>query len=135
MERASVQQYSTSSSIGLRVSRIQSSSTALGVVTTHEHLIDCIAAILSDFSYSDRDHRVQQLEWEISTPKLPASIKNPSSLPVKLEQIILSQDYKPLIGTVAVHNLAVNKSVIARFTFDNWNTIADVDATYNDDLC
>lgn len=52
---------------------------------------------------------------------------------MRVEQVVLSPDYKELIGTVAVANLAFNKTVIVRFTLDFWKTTSEVLAEYADD--
>lgn len=49
---------------------------------------------------------------------------------VRLEQMQLSNDNTSLIGWVAVANLAFEKDVSCRYTFDNWGTYFDVTAQY-----
>ncbi|KAF5661872.1 hypothetical protein FCIRC_11675 [Fusarium circinatum] len=71
LERVSIQLSSLSSSLSLRVSGILSSSTALKIVISYEHLMDCAEAILSDFSYSTQEYRQPFIEWELSTPGPP----------------------------------------------------------------
>lgn len=73
LERATIRRCSISSSLSLRVSGILSSSTALEMVMNYENLMDCAEAILSDFSYSTQEDRQPLIEWEISTPDLPAN--------------------------------------------------------------
>jgi Carbohydrate/starch-binding module (family 21) len=51
-------------------------------------------------------------------------------LPIRVEQIYLSKDFKSLIGIVAVANLAFEKHVTARFTFDYWKTTSEVAAEF-----
>ncbi|KAF1997492.1 carbohydrate-binding module family 21 protein [Amniculicola lignicola CBS 123094] len=133
LERASIQQCSKSSSVGLRVSGIHSSSAALMVGTSHEHLIDCVEAILSDFSYSDTDDRDPDPEWEISTPNLPSKPRENDTSLVRLEDIVLFQNHI-LIGTVAVKDLAFAKSVTARCTPDSRKTASEVEAEYAEDM-
>jgi len=45
---------------------------------------------------------------------------------VKLERLWVSADEKSFLGSVAVANLAAEKSVTCRFTFDHWETISEV---------
>jgi hypothetical protein len=49
---------------------------------------------------------------------------------VKLERLWVSADEKSFLGSVAVANLAAEKSVTCRFTFDHWETISEVHAQY-----
>jgi hypothetical protein len=51
--------------------------------------------------------------------------------PVSLGDLKLCQNRKQLIGSVIVHNIAFQKCVSCRFTFDNWETISEVSATYS----
>lgn len=71
-------------------------------------------------------------EWEIRLSNFPAETEECKHLPVRVERVFLSSDNKNLIGVVAVQNLAFNKQVTARFTFDYWKTTSEVTADYND---
>lgn len=67
--------------------------------------------------------------WEIiSSSTVFKTTKNPKS--VKLERLWVSADEKSFLGSVAVANLADEKSVTCRFTFDHWETISEVHAHY-----
>ncbi|KAH7126099.1 putative phosphatase regulatory subunit, partial [Dactylonectria macrodidyma] len=50
---------------------------------------------------------------------------------VRLEKVWLSSDKKSLLGSVAVSNLAIQKSVVCRFTFDYWKTTSEIAAEYS----
>jgi len=52
-------------------------------------------------------------------------------MPVRLEQVSLSADYKSFGGIVAIQNIAYQKSVATYFTLDNWKTISKVFASYS----
>lgn len=72
--------------------------------------------------------------WEINLPNFPKDLESRKSMMVRLEKVFLSNDGKTLSGTVAVANIAFQKSVVARFTFDYWRTVSEVIAEYKDDV-
>jgi hypothetical protein len=80
------------------------------------------------FGYDDEP------QWEIGLPNFPKDHEARKSLPVRLEKVCLSTDKKNLIGTIAVANLSFQKSVVARFTFDYWQTVSEVNAEYSSDV-
>lgn len=51
---------------------------------------------------------------------------------VKVESLVLSDDGSSLVGRVLVRNIAFEKWVAARFTFDWWQTTSEVSARYVD---
>jgi len=79
-------------------------------------------------------HDAGRVEWEIEVPNFPKDLEARKSLPVRLEKVYLSTDGNNLIGTVAVANLAFQKLVTARFTFDYWQTVSDVTAEWTNDV-
>lgn len=88
----------------------------------------------SSFSDESSNHsRPSSYEWTIITANFPAETYERLQLPVRVEKVVLSPDYKKLIGTVAVANLAFNKTVVIRFTLDFWKTTSEVFAEYADD--
>ncbi|RBR05771.1 hypothetical protein FVER53590_05835 [Fusarium verticillioides] len=97
LERATIKRCSISSSLSLRVSGILSSSTALEMVMNYENLMDCAEAILSDFSYSTQEDRQPLIEWEISTPDLPAN----GTDNLALNQVLA--DLKTGLGEIRLH--------------------------------
>jgi len=82
------------------------------------------------FRYED-GYKSHVFEWEIRTANFPRDTVDRLSQPVRVENIFLSSDFKTLVGTVAVANIAFQKLVIARFTFDYWKTTSEVVAEYN----
>ncbi|KAA8892576.1 putative phosphatase regulatory subunit-domain-containing protein [Sphaerosporella brunnea] len=80
------------------------------------------------FGYDDEP------QWEIGLPNFPKDTESRKCLPVRLEKLCLSTDKKNLIGTVAVANLAFQKSVVSRFTFDYWQTVSEVTAEFSSDV-
>ena len=79
--------------------------------------------------------RAPPFEWEIKLANFPyQDVETRKALPVHVERITLSSDNKNLIGSIAVQNLAFNKIVVSRFTFDYWKTTSDVVAEYNHDV-
>lgn len=51
-------------------------------------------------------------------------------LDIKLEQVVLSKDGRAVEGTVLVRNIAFEKWIAARFTFDRWQTTSEVTAKH-----
>ena len=73
-------------------------------------------------------------EWELRLANFPQENSSRLAQPVRLERLFLSPDKNTLIGSVAVANLAFQKHVAARFTFDYWRTVSEVSATYFHDV-
>lgn len=78
--------------------------------------------------------RSSTYEWDISVANFPPESDARRSKPVFVERIFLSSDKKNLIGNIAVQNLAFQKAVIVRFTFDYWKTTSEIGADYNNDI-
>ncbi|RMZ83244.1 hypothetical protein DV738_g1214, partial [Chaetothyriales sp. CBS 135597] len=79
--------------------------------------------------------RQQSFEWEIKLPNFSAPrAQDPKAKAVQVERIFLSSDNKNLIGCIAVQNLAFHKSVVTRFTFDNWKTTSELVAEYSQEV-
>lgn len=76
----------------------------------------------------------QLFEWELRLANFPRDLPSRSHKPVRLERISLSSDNNNLVGVVAVANLAYQKNVAARFTFDYWKTVSEVTAEYTHDV-
>ncbi|CAZ81807.1 unnamed protein product [Tuber melanosporum] len=91
----------------------------------------------TEFPFSGEDSfrsREPPFEWEISLPNFPKDSDSRKHMPVRIERVVLSTDKKNLIGTVAVSNIAFQKSVVVRFTLDYWETVSEVSAEYNNDV-
>ncbi|KAI0428065.1 putative phosphatase regulatory subunit-domain-containing protein [Xylaria sp. FL1042] len=73
-------------------------------------------------------------EWEIVMNNPPADTLIRKGLPVRLERVWMSPDQKSLFGFVSVANLAFQKSVVCRFTFDYWKTTSEVGAEYHHEI-
>ncbi|KAJ7771478.1 putative phosphatase regulatory subunit-domain-containing protein [Mycena metata] len=58
----------------------------------------------------------------------------PGELDVKLQALTLSEDGTSVGGTVAVRNMAFDKWVAVRFTFDDWQTTSEVTGRYSHSL-
>ncbi|GKT47699.1 protein phosphatase 1 regulatory subunit 3C [Colletotrichum spaethianum] len=81
-----------------------------------------------------RGARTPPYEWEIVTANHPIDTPIRKSLPVRLERVWLSPDQKNLLGSIAVANLAFQKSVTCRFTLDYWKTTSEVGAEYSHEI-
>lgn len=73
-------------------------------------------------------------EWEIVTTNFPTETPIRKGLPARLERVWMSSDQKSLIGSVSVANLAFQKSVVCRFTFDYWKTTSEIGAEYHHEI-
>lgn len=80
------------------------------------------------------DVRSPQYEWEIVTANFPSETPIRKSLPVKMERVWMSPDQKSLMGSISVANLAFQKAVACRFTFDYWKTTSEVGAEYQQEI-
>ena len=79
--------------------------------------------------------RLPPFEWEIKLANFPQyEVEARKVGPVHVERIFLSSDNKNLIGSIAVQNLAFQKLVVSRFTFDYWKTTSEVVADYSNDV-
>lgn len=77
---------------------------------------------------------LDRTEWHIAVPNFtPPDIAHESRI-VYVENIFLTSDKTKLIGHVAVKNLAFEKHVSIKYTLDNWKTITELTAEYNDDV-
>lgn len=71
---------------------------------------------------------------ELHLPNFPRDTEILNSL-VRLQKVWLSVDRKSVRGTVVVANLAFQKHVVCRFTFDYWRTVSEVTAEYSRSVC
>lgn len=73
-------------------------------------------------------------EWELLTSNFPHDSEARQSLPARLEKVWLSSDQKSMVGSIAIANLAFQKSVVCRFTLDYWKTTSEVVAEYSHEI-
>lgn len=88
----------------------------------------------SETEYPFEGSASNKLEWDFKLANFPDETFERSSQAVRVERLFLSADTKTLIGTVAVANIAFQKSVAARFTLDYWKTTSEVLAEYDNDV-
>jgi len=85
----------------------------------------------SDYPFSIGDQKSERtIIWELKT-NVPKNTPERQCLPVRLGSLYLSNDSKTLNGLIAVANLAFEKLVAVRFTFDYWKTTSEVKAEYS----
>lgn len=73
-------------------------------------------------------------EWELVLANFPGENILRKSLPARVERVWMSSDQKSLIGSIAVANLAFQKHVVCRFTFDYWKTTSEVGAEFTHEI-
>jgi len=72
-------------------------------------------------------------QYQIELPNFPTGDQAARrDLPVRVESVYLSSNGKNLVGKVLVRNIAFHKFVAVRFTFDHWQTVSEVTATYDE---
>lgn len=87
----------------------------------------------SEYPFSDKK-KANVTEWEIKTTNFPHNNQDRQHQPIRVEKIFLAADQKMLVGVVAVANIAFQKWVTARFTFDYWKTTSEVACEFNHDI-
>ncbi|KAK7952771.1 uncharacterized protein PG986_008499 [Apiospora aurea] len=78
--------------------------------------------------------RTPPFEWEVVIQNFPVETPLRKAMPIRVERIWMSPDQKSLLGSIAVANLAFQKSVVCRFTFDYWKTTSEVGAEYSHEI-
>ena len=98
----------------------------------HFHLVDRPISINSDSSpiKIDNDQSKPGAEWEVIATNFPKNPEEGRHPLVRVKHIHLSKDYQRLLGIITVANVAFEKHVTARFTFDYWQTISEITAGY-----
>ncbi|KAJ6444716.1 carbohydrate-binding module family 21 [Purpureocillium lavendulum] len=64
-------------------------------------------------------------EWKILMPNFPDNSAGRESLPVRLEQLLLLNTQKHLVGSISVAKSVFPEAVVCRFTFDYWKTTSE----------
>ena len=82
--------------------------------------------------------RLNSVDWHLKLPNFPELSYDTKIFEAKsivfLERLFISIDKKFLLGHVAVKNLAFEKSILVRYTFDNWSTIIEIPTIYVPDI-
>ncbi|KAI9375500.1 putative phosphatase regulatory subunit-domain-containing protein [Aspergillus egyptiacus] len=86
-----------------------------------------------EYPFGSHPSEGPSFEWGLRLPNFPHKPPSQSHPRVRLERLFLSSDKNSLVGVVVVANLAYQKHVAARFTFDNWRTTSEVTAEYSHD--
>ncbi|WWC66741.1 uncharacterized protein I206_100646 [Kwoniella pini CBS 10737] len=82
-------------------------------------------------SSTDEEREVKKV-LTVSLPNFPTS--HPPDSELYLESLFLEEDRKALKGVVVCANIAFQKWVAIRFTFDWWQTTSEVTATYKESI-
>ena len=79
------------------------------------------------------EKELSEKQYQIELPNFPTGDQsNRPDNPVRVESVFLSSNGTSLIGKVLVKNIAFHKWVAVRFTFDHWQTVSEVAATFDD---
>ncbi|KAH3663800.1 hypothetical protein OGAPHI_005203 [Ogataea philodendri] len=95
---------------------------------------ECVVS--NNCNATDRFRRLIQ-PWNLVTrnfPKISYRDEIDKETPVFLERCFLNVDKTELWGQVAVKNMYYHKSVTVRYTFNDWDTVINVEATYIPDI-
>ncbi|KAH6654867.1 putative phosphatase regulatory subunit-domain-containing protein [Truncatella angustata] len=85
----------------------------------------------TEYPFDDKSaSKTPPFEWELVMNNFPGDTIVRKALPARVERVWMSPDQKSLIGSIAVANLAFQKQVVCRFTFDYWKTTSEVAAEY-----
>ncbi|KAL6235842.1 hypothetical protein BDW75DRAFT_128728 [Aspergillus navahoensis] len=86
-----------------------------------------------EYPFHAESSSLPAFEWGLRLSNFPHKPPSQPHPRVRLERLFLSTDKHSLVGQVVVANLAYQKHVAARFTFDNWRTTSEVTAEYSQD--
>lgn len=79
------------------------------------------------------EKELSEKQYQIELPNFPTGDQsNRRDNPVRVDSVFLSSNGRNLIGKVLVKNLSFHKWVAVRFTFDHWQTVSEVSATFDD---
>ncbi|KAL4921407.1 putative phosphatase regulatory subunit-domain-containing protein [Aspergillus aurantiobrunneus] len=87
-----------------------------------------------EYPFHNESSVPSSFEWGLQLSNFPHKHHFQPHQRVRLERLFLSTDKHSLVGLVAVANLAFQKHVAARFTFDSWRTTSEVTAEYSHDV-
>ncbi|CAO3693884.1 unnamed protein product [Umbelopsis ramanniana] len=70
---------------------------------------------------------------QLRYPNWPTKIHGANDM-ISVESIVLASDQKSLIGKCKVNNIAFNKQVTVRYTFNYWQDVTEVQAAYRESI-
>ncbi|KAG8747486.1 hypothetical protein FRC12_014041, partial [Ceratobasidium sp. 428] len=85
----------------------------------------------NSYSYHSSDDERARKTVRIKNTTVPANASI-AGADVRLQSLVLADDGASLVGRVLVRNIAFEKWVAVRFTFDSWQTTSEVSARYVD---
>lgn len=87
----------------------------------------------SEYPFHNQPSEPASFELGLRLSNFPHKLSPQTNQRVRLERLFLSTDKHSLVGLVVVANLAFEKHVAVRFTFDGWRTTSEVTAEYSHD--
>jgi Carbohydrate/starch-binding module (family 21) len=83
----------------------------------------------SEFPFADTASSSEtEKQYQVELPNFPTGDR--VDFPIRVESVYLSSNSRNLVGKVLAKNIAFSKWVAVRFTFDRWQTVSEVSATY-----
>lgn len=70
---------------------------------------------------------------QLQCPNWPTKIHGANDM-ISMESIILAPDQKSLVGKCKVNNIAFNKQVTVRYTFNYWQDVCEVQAAFRESI-
>ncbi|KAI8579877.1 hypothetical protein K450DRAFT_239513 [Umbelopsis ramanniana AG] len=70
---------------------------------------------------------------QLRYPNWPTKIHGANDM-ISIESIVLASDQKSLVGKCKVNNIAFNKQVTVRYTFNYWQDVTEVQAAYRESI-
>lgn len=102
---------------------------------TPSAVVEDIEPLDLDTSYGDElllDGDDQRRQPSLKYPNWPYQPSTSVAQMISVESVVLSPDSQSLTGRVRVQNIAYQKRVIVRYTFDLWKTCNNVEAAYRE---
>ncbi|GME85447.1 unnamed protein product [Ambrosiozyma monospora] len=99
---------------------------------------DSIFHVARDYIRTSSDRNLSKFKrlmapWNLDAsqfPKVCYRDEIDQETPIFLERCFLNVEKTELMGHVAVKNISYTKSITLRYTYDNWKTVMNVDASY-----
>jgi hypothetical protein len=92
---------------------------------------------IDDDDDDDEDEDAYDISWDlfpVNFAKIKYNEKFREGSKVFLEKVMLDDDEKCIIGSIAVKNLSFQKDIHIRYTFDQWRTVIEIEAAFTNEV-